>query len=155
MRRLQKAMPGLFYLLLAAVFFYGSFDIQQTTSGDLSVISATTYPRIFILFMAIIGVFVLISGLRQPDSEQEDSGSYSGLLICIAVTLAGILLLKTVGAILVGIVFLTTMFLLLDPQEASRKTLWKKILLAVVLSLLFSYLFRYGFGIRLPLYPSL
>ena len=65
------------------------------------------------------------------------------------------MLLKTVGAILVGIVFLTTMFLLLDPQEASRKTLWKKILLAVVLSLLFSYLFRYGFGIRLPLYPSL
>lgn len=155
MKRLQRILPGLFFLVLAVVFFYGSFSIQQTTSGELSVISAATYPRVFILFLAIIGVAVLVFSLRQSDEAQEESGSYSGLLICVAVTLACILLLKAAGAILVGIVFLITMFVLLEPQNNSRKALIQKIVLAVVLSLLFSYLFRYGFGIRLPLYPSL
>lgn len=155
MKRLHKITPALFFILLAALFFYGSFDIKQTTSGELSVISAATYPRVFIAFLAVIGVFVLICDLRRDDGAEQESGSISGLLICVIVTLAGILLLKVVGAVLVGSVFLTVMFQLLEPQKLSRKAALKRALLAVALSLLFSYLFRYGFGIRLPLYPSL
>lgn len=157
MEKFKKALPPLFFLLVAAVFFYGTFSIKQTTSGNLAVISAATYPRAMIAFLAVMGLWILVQDavLDHSSSRQEaSSGAVLPLLTCIGTTLACILLLKTLGGVITGTVFLTVMFLLLERQPLTRKLAVKRFVLALVLGAAFSYLFRYGFGIRLPLFPS-
>lgn len=157
MEKFKKALPSLFFLLVAAVFFYGTFSIKQTTSGNLAVVSAATYPRVMIAFLAIMGFWILAQDVfLAPSGGQQEasSGATLPLLACIGVTLASILLLKTLGGVITGTAFLAGMFLLLERQPLTRKLVVKRFVLALVLGAAFSYLFRYGFGIRLPLYPS-
>ena len=116
--KLKAIFPSIAYLIIAGVFFIQTFQIRQSTSGDMGAITPRTIPRLIILLFAVCA-----------------------------------LLAKKIGFIITGSIFQFVLFCVLEDEKLTKKRVGFYFLIAIALTFLFCYGFRYGLHVRIPLYP--
>ncbi len=150
---LKKAVPSLVYLLLAALFFWQTFSIQQSTSGTIGAITPRTVPRVVIACFALCAVLNLVNDLRSDkEAEALIQVPQKYLAACAAFLFVG-LFVKRLGFVICGIVFMAVLLIALDDRPLTKKNIITNLVMAVVCSFVFCYAFRYGLNVRIPLYP--
>ena len=149
----KKAVPSLVYLLLAIIFYWQTFSIQQSTSGTMGAITPRTVPRVVIICLALCAVLNLVNDLRRDGGAAPlIQVPLKYLSVCAAFLFVS-LFAKSLGFIICGIVFMGVLLIVLDDRPVSKRTVAFNILLAAALSFVFCYGFRYGLNVRIPLYP--
>ena len=149
----KKAIPSLVYLLIAAVFYWQTFSIRQSTTGTIGAITPSTVPRVVIVCFALCALINLHNDIRREGEAAvliQMPGKY--LAVCAAFLFVG-LFAKKIGFVICGIVFMGVLFNALDDRGLNRKHIIQNVVMAVVLSFVFCYAFRYGLNVRIPLYP--
>lgn len=149
----RKAVPSMIYLLAAAVFFWQTFSIQQSTSGSIGAITPRTVPRVILLCLALCAVLNLIHDLREEGECAPFVQAPFQYLVVALTFLFVSLAVKKLGFVLCGVVFLFSLFQVLDDRPVTRKRVLGNLVMAAAFSLIFCYGFRYGLNVRIPLYP--
>lgn len=150
----KKAIPSLVYILITGLFFWQTFYIQQSTSGSIGAITPRTVPRFILLCLAICAVINLVHDVKS-DVPYSPYIQVPLKYLVVALTFLFIaLFVKKLGFIFCGMVFLFSLFQVLDDRKASRKTIIGNLALAIIFSFVFCYGFRYGLNVRIPLYPK-
>lgn len=149
----RKAVPSMIYLLIVAVFFWQTFSIQQSTSGSIGAITPRTVPRCILVCLALCAVLNLIHDVKA-EGECAPFIQVPFKYMVVALTFLFVsLAVKKMGFVLCGIVFLFSLFQVLDDRLVTRKRVLGNLVMAAVFSLVFCYGFRYGLNVRIPLYP--
>lgn len=154
MNKWRKALPSLVYLAVAALFFWQSFSIQQSTSGTFGAVTPQTVPLVIILCLAVCAVINLVHDLRAPGDAAPYIVVPGRFLLTAATFLVGALIVKHVGFILTGGLFLSALFLIMDERPMNKKRVLLTVLAGFAVSAACCYGFRYGLNVRLPLYPN-
>lgn len=153
--KLRKALPSMVYLIVAAIFYWQTFSIRQSTSGSIGAVTPRTVPRFIILCFAFCAVLNLYHDLKK---EGEEAPYIRVPIKYLAVGLAFLFIalsVKTLGFVFCGIVFLFVLFMVLDAQPLTKKRVAFNLLMAAGFSVILCYGFRYGLNVRIPLYPRL
>lgn len=153
MSTLKKISSSLFCFVVAAVYIYGSVLIEDFEASGEVFMSPRHFPIAFSGLLIVLGLLNMCRELKKNDAAASGRKPQM-LLISVCVLLLCSLLLKTLGSIICGAVFLGSHFILLAQEPPTRKKQLLMIIWAVIAAIAFSYLFRYGFGIRLTLFPA-
>ena len=153
--RLRKALPSIVYLLIAAIFYWQTFSIRQSTSGVIGAITPRTAPRFIILCFAVCAVFNLYNDLKREGETEAFIQVPAKYLAVGAAFLFIALFVKKLGFVVCGVLFLFVLFVALDDEQCTKKRVLVNLLMAVVFSVVLCYGFRYGLNVRIPLYPRL
>lgn len=149
----RKAAPSVIYLLLAAVFFWQTFSIQQSTSGSIGAITPRTVPRVILICLALCAVMNLVHDMKEEgECASFVQVPYKYLIVALTFLFVS-MAVKKLGFVLCGGVFLFALFQVLDDRPVSRKRVLGNLAMAVAFSIIFCYGFRYGLNVRIPLYP--
>lgn len=149
----RKAVPSAVYLLTAAVFFWQTFSIQQSTSGSIGAITPRTVPRVILTCLALCAVLNLIHDLKE-EGECAPLIQVPFKYLVVALTFLFVsLAVKRLGFVLCGCVFLFSLFQVLDDRPVTRRRVLGNLAMAVAFSIVLCYGFRYGLNVRIPLYP--
>lgn len=153
--KLRKALPSVVCLIIAAIFYWQTFSIRQSTSGSIGAITPRTVPRFIILCFTFCAVLNLYHDLKKDGEEAPYIQVPIKYLAAGLAFLFIALSVKTLGFVLCGIVFLFVLFMVLDDQPPTKKRVVLNFLMAAGFSMVLCYGFRYGLNVRIPLYPRL
>ena len=97
----------------------------------------------------------LVENTTRTFAEVNAKGAPSSDYVRVGLAFVGILVyafaLKTIGFILLTVVFLPfEMFILCPDERRSKKELIRLIIISVIFTIVVFFLFRYGFKILLP-----
>jgi len=151
--KLRKALPSIVYLIVALLFFIQSFSIRQSTSSVFGMVTPKTFPRVIIGLLAICAVANLVNDLKNPEPAKKTIHLPGKFLLSCALFVGSALIVKKVGFVITGSLFLPLLLLLLDDQKMTLKRTLFLVIIGVVIAVGAVYGFRYGLKVRLPMYP--
>lgn len=151
--KLKAIFPSIVYLIIAGVFFIQTFQIRQSTSGDMGAITPRTIPRLIILLFAVCAVINMIQSWKKAEETEKLINRPLCYLIIGLDFLMIALLAKKIGFIIMGSIFQFVLFCVLEDEKLTKKRVGFYFLIAIALTFLFCYGFRYGLHVRIPLYP--
>lgn len=150
----RKILPSLVYLLVAIVFFWQSSYIRQSTSSVFGMVTPKTFPRVIIALLAICAVINMVNDLRKKEEVKATIRVPGTFFLVTAIFLFLCMFIKNLGFLLASVIFLPSLFLILDDHEKTKKRVILLIVFGALIAIASVYAFRYGLKVRLPLYPK-
>lgn len=142
---------AVFLAFIVAGFSYQSFFIKKL-SDSMGVIDAALIPRLVIAGVAVVGCLCLIQDFNKQDGE-KDGTAVKKTALSVFIMFVTVICLKYLGFLLMGIFFLAGQILLMSDEKRNRKKVVSVLALSAVCSVVFVLIFRYGFGIGVPILP--
>lgn len=153
MKKIRFAVPSIFLTLLCVIFFCGTFSIKVALYGSLSGVGVgpkfIPFLTIGFLFALAVANFILEWPHRHEIAKREDKNGLS-LILSMAILTACFLLMKLLGFIIVGTVFLFGEFVLLNPGKCTKREMMKYFIFSLVISSIVFAAFKYGFRLGVP-----
>lgn len=148
----KEILSGVIFFLIAVALYAGSYAIVVTTADAMG---PQFFPRTVAVFMGLLAVAQVASGLKEGETEQADETK--GDLNIRAVATMGILfayalLVQRVGFIIMTALYLMAQILLLLPEKRlkSGKGILITAAVSIVAPILIYELFYRVFNIFLP-----
>lgn len=157
LKKYKDAILGGATILLGVGLYILSFGIKSVA---LNLVKADFFPRLIAALLVVLGVILLITGLKKAKQYQDDGekdlpfwkndGSVS-MLETLALIAAYVLLMKPLGFIIATFAYLVAQMYVLTPKDKRTK---KNLVLFVLISLVASFavylLFVKVFYLMLP-----
>ena len=150
----KELVAAIFFIALAAFIYIQSFAITMSNADSLG---PQFFPRMVSVAMALLAIIQLvknIDGFKASQEEKEKTGFSLNmpLLLTMALLVGYFLFLKTVGFILLTMIYLFCQIYLLLPKGslANKKTLIASLVTSIVAPVGIYMLFYHGFMIFLP-----
>ena len=119
----------------------------------MGAITTRTIPRLIILLFAVCAVINMIQSWKKAEETEKLINRPLCYLIIGLDFLMIALLAKKIGFIITGSIFQFVLFCVLEDEKLTKKRVGFYFLIAIALTFLFCYGFRYGLHVRIPLYP--
>jgi hypothetical protein len=144
-RSQQDTLAGLLFLALAVG---GLWVAQDYPLGTAVRMSAGYVPRLLCMLLALLGAFILASGLTI-DGTPIGRVRLRPVLLIPAAVIAFALTIQTLG-----LVAATLLITLLGSYATPRARLGEILITAAVLALLTVAIFVWGIGLLIPIWPE-
>jgi putative tricarboxylic transport membrane protein len=144
-RSQQDTLAGLLFLALAVG---GLWVAQDYPLGTAVRMSAGYVPRLLCMLLALLGAFILASGLTI-DGTPIGRVRLRPVLLIPAAVIAFALTIQTLG-----LVAATLLITLLGSYATPRARLGEILITAAVLALLTVAIFIWGIGLLIPIWPE-
>ena len=140
-----------FLAFIVIGFFCQSFSIRQS-SDSMGVVDAALIPRLIVGLTALTGSLCLIldAGKGQEKGPVSDGKKTAGSVL---IMFAAVMLLELLGFLIMGVFFLAGQILLMCDEKPDKQKIVRTLLLSAVCTAAFVVIFRYGFGIGIPVLP--
>lgn len=147
--QIDNLAAGLMFIAFGSAFLVLSFDYDL---GNSRRMGPAFFPLALALIQTLLGVVVLISALSGPATDPEDAPSgptdWRGLLLICGSVLLFAQLLPVAGFLI------SVIALVLLASTASSESSWtERVILAAVLAVFSTLVFRVGLDMPLQLLP--
>lgn len=146
-------ISGLFVILFSVSMFAGAGMIQQRGAGG--GIGPRTMPQIIAALLAIVGVSILISGMKKLKTGAHQGGSFPEhwadfriVIFTLGLLFAYVAVLTKLGFLIATAIYLFIQLCLFENEWKQR--IGRNILVAVITSAGIYFLFRNVFSLMLP-----
>jgi hypothetical protein len=156
----QTMAGGLFLIALGSFALFASRDLDF---GTLAEIGPGLFPRVVSLFIAFLGIIMLLLGMREMQTgtgEALESWRFRPLIGILGAIVGFGLVIRgvTLGPIAIpalGLVCAAPLAMLFSGL-ADPQTRWRDlVILAVILTVVTVALFRFALGLSIPVAPWL
>ncbi|HWP51763.1 MAG TPA: tripartite tricarboxylate transporter TctB family protein [Clostridia bacterium] len=165
MKKYREIIGGATFFVLAAAYFVMAFGIKRFGAGQPGIVTSDFMPKIYGAFMLILSAIQILQGVWQLKAQRQsvavDAGvsSESGkrfpvepeIMLTFLLLIVYVGLLKTVGFLIMSVLFIIGLtFLLLPKEERSVKKCIEVLMVAVLFTVVIYLIFVKGFHLTLP-----
>lgn len=149
----RDTVVALALLLICGVFIAASFDIRETSFGQME---STVWPRIILAALTLLTLIYLGQSLRRVSTEPtgEPAGlrtwlvRYTNAFWCYGLFLAFLLTLPILGMLIGGVLFVFSMLTILGGHQP-RQLLLHAMIACLSFGAMWA-IFTYGLHVMLP-----
>lgn len=146
-----KIVPSsVFVMILSLLFLAQTFSIVKTNQG-LSV-GPASFPQIACIALLVLAVLDEIKVNRAKELKEKEtvqSSLYVKLILSIFVFAVCAFLLKIIGFLILGFIFMFAQILLAS-EKIEKKDVIKALLISFLVTVIAFIIFNYGFKLRVP-----
>ena len=155
-------IPGIVIALFALAYLSMVPDIQTFTGMGSTPLTNHFVPYLWGGVLLFLGLYVAVRGFRKRaafikaggriekfDFKQAVNDKLEVIASFVALTIY-VALMEQIGFVIMTVLYLFVQILILTPKHDWKKTYIPAVIVGVICSLLFYYIFRYHLNVLLP-----